>query len=63
VPHTGFNVFLSFMKTFRPRYLLHGHIHLYRNDIPRETQFEDTTIINVYPYRVIDCECGGASSK
>lgn len=58
VPHTGFNVFRSFMKTFRPRYLLHGHIHIYRNDVPRETKFEETTVINVYPYRVIDCECG-----
>ena len=63
VPHTGFNVFLAFMKTFRPRYLLHGHIHIYRNDVPRVTQFEDTTIINVYPYRVIDCECGVESGK
>ncbi len=49
LPHTGFKVFLSFLRMFKPRYLLHGHIHLYRSDAPRVTQFEDTTVINVYP--------------
>ena len=54
LPHTGFKVFLQFMRIFRPRYLLHGHIHLYRQDTVRVTQFEDTRVINVYPYRLLD---------
>lgn len=54
VPHTGFKVFLNFLRWFRPKYMLHGHIHIYRQDTQRITQFEDTTIINVYPYYVID---------
>jgi uncharacterized protein len=53
LPHTGFKVFLTLMRVFRPRYLLHGHIHLYRLDTVRETQFEETTILNVYPYRLL----------
>jgi Icc-related predicted phosphoesterase len=53
LPHTGFKVFLSFLRLFRPRYHLHGHIHLYRQDEVRETQYEDTTIVNVYPYRLL----------
>jgi uncharacterized protein len=53
LPHTGFKVFLTLMRMFRPRYLLHGHIHLYRADAVRETQFEETAVINVYPYRLL----------
>lgn len=54
LPHTGFKVFLSFLRMFRPRYHLHGHIHLYRSDTPRVTQFEDTTVINVYPKYLLE---------
>lgn len=53
LPHTGFKVFLTLMRMFRPRYLLHGHIHLYRTDTVRESQFEETKILNVYPYRLL----------
>lgn len=52
--HRGFKIFRQFMQRFRPRYLLHGHVHVYRNDIPRVTRFGATTVINVYPYRVIE---------
>jgi len=47
--HTGFKSFLPFLRVFKPRYMLHGHVHLYRQDAVRCTQFEQTTIINVYP--------------
>ncbi len=52
--HTGFGVFRTFMDVFRPRLLLHGHSHVYRNDILTSTRYKDTQVINVYPYRVID---------
>jgi Icc-related predicted phosphoesterase len=52
--HRGFRVLRSFIQRFQPQYLLHGHIHVYRQDIPRVTRFGETTIINVYPYRVIE---------
>jgi hypothetical protein len=42
------------MKVFRPRLLLHGHSHVYRNDAVTSTRYQDTQVINVYPYRVID---------
>lgn len=54
LPHTGFKVFLQLMRVFKPRYLLHGHIHLYRRDTIRQTQVGDTEVINVYPYQSID---------
>jgi len=54
--HTGFKVFLTFMQLFKPRYLLHGHIHLYRHDTVRETKHHHTHVINVYPYKTIQIE-------
>ncbi len=54
IPHTGFKIFLNFMQWFRPQYLLHGHIHLYRQDTPRVSRYLDTTVINVYPYYILE---------
>lgn len=54
LPHTGFKVLLSFLRLFRPRYHLHGHIHIYRQDEVTQTRYEDTTVVNVYPYRVLE---------
>lgn len=52
--HTGFRSFLPFMRFFKPRYLLHGHIHLYRNNEVVQTKYHDTEVINIYPFRVLD---------
>ncbi len=56
LPHTGFKVFLSFLRMFRPRYHLHGHIHIYRQDEVVRTRFEDTNVLNVYPYHLLNVE-------
>ncbi len=58
LPHQGFKALLSFLRIFKPRYHLHGHIHLYRRDAVRQTQYEETTVINVYPRFVLDAEPG-----
>lgn len=52
--HTGFKIFLNFMRWFKPRFLLHGHIHIYRRDATTVTDFEQTRVMNVYPYRIIE---------
>jgi len=54
--HTGFRVFLWFMRTFKPRYLVHGHVHLYDRNAAREGHYASTTIINAYDHIVIDLE-------
>jgi uncharacterized protein len=54
--HQGFRSFLTFMRWFRPRYLLHGHIHLYRLNVTTRTTYHSTEVINVYPYRLLDLE-------
>lgn len=52
--HWGFKSFLWFMKTFKPKYLIHGHIHLYDLSDIRCTQWGETTVINAYGHFIID---------
>ncbi len=54
LPHTGFKVFLQLIRMFKPRYLLHGHVHIYRRNTNVQTKANNTEVINVYPYRLID---------
>lgn len=52
--HRGFRVFRAAMKWFRPRYLLHGHVHLIDLNRKRETQFLDTEVINIYSSYILE---------
>lgn len=54
--HTGFKAFLWFMRVFKPRYLLHGHVHLYDINSKRISHYYDTAVINVYDHYVIEWE-------
>jgi Icc-related predicted phosphoesterase len=53
--HRGFPVFTRLLKRFRPRLMLHGHVHRYGPSDWR-THFQNTTVINVVPYCIIDLE-------
>ena len=52
--HRGFNCFLWFIKAFKPKYLVHGHIHLYDLSEVRTTNYHGTLIINAYSHYIID---------
>jgi Icc-related predicted phosphoesterase len=52
--HSGFRAFLWFIKVFKPKYLVHGHIHLYDLADERCTRCIQTEVINAYGYYVID---------
>lgn len=52
--HRGFNCFRWFMKTFKPKYMLHGHIHLYDMQTPRIAEYFNTSVINVFSHYVLD---------
>ncbi|MEK9165028.1 MAG: metallophosphoesterase [Chloroflexota bacterium] len=56
--HTGFVAFLSFAQRFRPRFILHGHSHVYRRTDVTHTRIGATEVLNVYPYRLIEWEEG-----
>lgn len=52
--HRGFNCFLWFMRVFKPRYLIHGHIHLYDLQDIRVSKYLETTVINAYSHFILD---------
>jgi Icc-related predicted phosphoesterase len=54
LPHHGIKAFRWLIRVFKPRLHLHGHIHLLSQDEPRETRINDTRVVNVYSYRIID---------
>lgn len=52
--HVGFEAFNSFIKWFKPRFLLHGHSHVYQRNAVTRTVVGETEVLNVYPYRLIE---------
>ncbi|MEM5948001.1 metallophosphoesterase [Spirochaetia bacterium 38H-sp] len=52
--HRGFKAFLWFIKTFKPSYLLHGHVHLYNSLETRISQYYNTKIINVFKHYLLE---------
>lgn len=54
--HEGFRIFLWFMRTFHPRYLVHGHIHLYDLNATRERTYMGVRVVNVYNHFVLDLD-------
>lgn len=54
--HRGFETLRGFLQRWRPAYHLHGHVHLYDRSEPFQQRFEDTEVINVFPYRLLDLE-------
>ncbi|MDR0561161.1 MAG: metallophosphoesterase [Spirochaetaceae bacterium] len=54
--HRGFKCFLWFMRVFKPKYLVHGHIHLYDLSELRATQYHKTLVLNAYSHYIIDTE-------
>ena len=52
--HLGFKAYLWFMKAFKPKYLIHGHIHLYDLAETRCTKWHNTLVINAYSHYVIN---------
>jgi Icc-related predicted phosphoesterase len=52
--HQGFKAFLWFIKKFRPKYLVHGHIHLYDLSDVRRSLWMGTNVVNAYSHYIID---------
>jgi Icc-related predicted phosphoesterase len=56
--HWGFKAFLWFIKMFKPKYLVHGHIHLYDMADVRRTRYLNTEVINACGHYIIDTNEG-----
>ncbi len=61
--HRGINAFRWLLKTFKPRFHFHGHIHIYDESVQVETRFESTRVINTYGYRVTNILSGGPTAR
>lgn len=48
--HRGLKAFNWFIKLFKPKVFLHGHVHLYDRNESRVIQYHDTTVINCSGY-------------
>jgi len=49
--HGGYHAFRWLIKTFKPAYFFHGHIHVYTDDEIIETVVGKTKVINTYSHR------------
>ena len=57
LPHQGFQEFVRLMEKYKPRFLVHGHVHLsYGRNHQRYDQYQNTHIINAYERCVFDYE-------
>jgi len=53
--HWGFESLREFLDEYHPKYLIHGHVHMsYGHKIPREIEYNGTTIINAYERYVVE---------
>ena len=57
LPHQGFQVFRQLMEKYRPKYFLHGHVHMtYGRQHKRYDKYQDTHVINAFERCVFDFE-------
>ena len=55
--HTGFEALRPLLEKYRPKYFLHGHMHMnYGKRTPRVSMYGETVVIN--GYRTFDFEYG-----
>ncbi|MEW6093138.1 MAG: metallophosphoesterase [Chloroflexota bacterium] len=55
--HTGFAAFVALIRTFRPRYFLHGHTLANKTNLDESLSLVNSTrVININPYRLIEVE-------
>lgn len=52
--HWGFSALLELLDKYKPKYLLHGHVHMRYGAGDRENQYGDTKVINVSERYVLD---------
>lgn len=57
LPHQGFKCFIDILEKYRPKFFLHGHVHMsYGRGHKRYDKYQDTHVINAYERCVFDYE-------
>lgn len=55
LPHQGFQVFRMLMEKYKPKYFLHGHVHMsYGRQHKRYDTYQDTKVVNAFERCVIE---------
>lgn len=55
LPHRGFQVFSDLIEKYRPKYFVHGHVHMnYGRQYPREDKIGETKVINSYISYIVE---------
>ena len=55
--HRGLKAINWLLDWAKPRYHFHGHIHFVQSNVSRDVIWQETTsILNVYPYRLIEIQ-------
>lgn len=52
--HTGFKCFLPFLEKYKPKYMIHGHMHLQYGRAPRQITHGDIQMIDACGYYFLD---------
>lgn len=55
--HRGFQCFLPLMDEYKPKYLIHGHVHQsYGHRLPRSFTYGDTTVLNAVGWQILEID-------
>ena len=55
LPHQGFKAFVALIEKYRPKFFLHGHVHMsYGRNHKRYDKYQDTHVINAFERCRID---------
>lgn len=55
--HRGFTIFNDLIAKYKPKYFVHGHVHMnYGRKFPREDMVGETHVINAYEKYVVEIE-------
>lgn len=55
LPHKGFAGFIKLLDKYKPKYFVHGHVHMsYGRKYVREYDYKDTKVVNAYEKYVIE---------
>ena len=55
LPHQGFKVFLALLEKYKPRFFLHGHVHMsYGRNHKRYDRYQETHVINAFERYIIE---------
>jgi uncharacterized protein len=63
LPHRGFKSFVWLIDHYQPRYLIHGHKHVYDHREETITQRGATTIVNAYGYKILEVTAPGRVAR